>query len=117
MKKETRLTLAIILGVLVLAGLILYLKKPAPPDIMEELAKCIGQNSVVYTQTGCIHCIEQEEMFGDYVRYLTIVDCLKDNNIQRCISAGIEGTPTWIIKNQTYPNVRTIEELKELTGC
>ena len=30
---------------------------------------------------------------------------------------NINGVPTWVINEQTYPGARSIEQLKELTGC
>ncbi len=80
----------------------------------EQVARYIGEHAVLYVQTGCIHCKEQEDLFGDNVKYLTIIDCLKDTQV--CINLGIEGTPTWIINNQKYAGVQSIERLKELTG-
>ncbi len=80
-----------------------------------EIARYIGEHSVLYVQTGCIHCIEQEALFGDNVKYLNIVDCLIEGR-QECIIAGIDGTPTWVINGQKYEGVQTIEKLKELTG-
>ena len=83
--------------------------------ISEQLAKCIGKNSVYYSQTGCSACKIQEDMFGENVQYLNKIDCKLD--VQKCIDAGIEATPTWIINNQSYRGVQSIEKLAELTGC
>ncbi len=117
MKKsmERFITAIVIIAILGFSVYIIF-NKPAS-QISAETVKCIGQNSVLYTQTGCSHCADQEALFGDNLQYLNIIDCLKDGNMQKCIDAKIEGTPTWIIKNQSYVGVQTIEKLKELTGC
>ena len=83
--------------------------------ISKELAICIGENSVYYSQTGCPACVTQEDMFGDNIKYISKIDCRTD--MQKCIDAEIQATPTWIIDGQLYRGVQTIEKLKELTGC
>lgn len=117
MKKglEKIITALIIIVILVLSMFII-LNKPAQ-TLSSDVAKCIGQNSLLYTQTGCSHCKDQEDLFGNNTQYLNTIDCIQADNMQKCISAGIQGTPTWIIKNQSYVGVQTIEELKKLTGC
>ncbi len=77
------------------------------------IAKCIGENSVLYTQLGCHACERQEEMFGDDAEYLNIVDCFFEQD--KC--GGVTATPTWFINGEYYKGTRSIEQLKELTGC
>ena len=117
MKKslEKFVTALVIIAVLILSAF-LILNKPAP-QTSSDVAKCIGKNSILYVQTGCSHCKDQEDLFGNNTQYLNEIDCIKSDNMQKCISAGIQGTPTWIIKNKSYEGVQTIEKLKELTGC
>jgi len=113
-------TISVVVIILLLAGGIIYFKNFQSAAIRdmpsEEVAKWIGEHSVLYVQTGCSHCVEQENLFGIEVKYLNIIDCLEEGNIQKCIDAGIEATPTWIINNQKYEGVQSIEKLKELTG-
>ena len=84
-------------------------------SISKALAICIGENSVYYSQTGCPACLNQENMFGDNIKYINKIDCKLD--MQKCIDAKISATPTWIIDGQLYRGVQTIEKLAELTGC
>jgi hypothetical protein len=116
MKKSERLITTLVIIAVLGLSLFIILNKPAT-QTSSDIAKCIGQNSVVYVQTGCSHCKDQEDLFGNNTQYLTMVDCLQGNNMQKCVSAGIQGTPTWIIKNQSYEGVQTVEKLKQLTGC
>lgn len=112
MKKGNIITILIILGIIIFA--IIAINRPHP-QTTEEIAKCIGENSKLYTQLGCSHCEEQEEMFGDNLKYLDIIDCFYERD--KCSSEDIEATPTWLIKGKKYEGVQTIEKLQELTGC
>lgn len=112
MKKENWITIAIIVAVIILAY---FLINKAKPQTSEELAKCIGEKSKLYVQLGCPHCKIQEDMFGDNFKYLNSTDCFYERD--KCISEGIEATPTWIINGQKYEGVQSIDTLKTLTGC
>lgn len=109
-------TFIVVLAVAIIAYFILN-AKTNQTTVSAEVAQCIGNNSIMYSQAGCIHCKEQEDLFGDNVKYLNITDCLKEENTQKCIDAEIKFTPTWVIKNQSYTGLQTIERLKELTEC
>jgi uncharacterized protein YxeA len=108
--KKNLITIIIILGVIILS--IVIINKPHP-ETPEEVAKCIGKNSVLYIKLGCNACKIQEEMFGENYEYLTIIDCFYERD--KC--SEIIFTPTWIIKGEKYEGVQSIEKLKELTGC
>ena len=58
MKKRSWITILIIIAVIALA--VIILNKPTP-ETPEEIAKCIGENSVLYTQLGCHACEIQED--------------------------------------------------------
>lgn len=109
-------TIIILLLVLALSAYILT-KDNSSSEITEELAKCIGQNSELYVQTGCSACERQEELFGEYLKHINSVDCFLVENRQLCINKNIEATPTWVIGEKYYKGVQTINSLKELTGC
>ena len=106
-------TLLTILAVIAIA--IFILKPTNGSNTSEELAKCIGQSTVLYTQLGCHACKTQEEMFGETYQYLTVVDCFVDREL--CLNKNIKGTPSWGINNKIYIGVKSLEKLKELTGC
>jgi len=112
MKRKTRLSLTIIIILIVIFLSVLVLQKPKP-TISEELTKCIGKNSELYTQLGCHACEIQEDLFGENYRYLTIIDCFYEQD--KCMK--IQYTPTWIINGKEIAGVQSIETLKELTGC
>lgn len=110
--KSTVITILILLGISIIVILSLSTK---PPETDQEVAKCIGSKSILYTQLGCHACEAQEEMFGKNYQYLNVIDCWYNN--QPCIDANITATPTWIINEKKVVGVQTIEKLKGLTGC
>lgn len=112
MKKDKLITILIILLVLIIS---FFLLKKSSPETTEEIAKCIGKNSILYVQLGCIHCENQKELFGESVKYLEIVDCWFEK--EKCNTNEITATPTWIINNKKYEEVQSIKKLQKLTGC
>jgi len=114
MKKDTKIYLSLVVIIILIIIGIFWIKNDNG-IVSEETSKCIGENSLLYSQTGCSACKVQEEMFGENYQYLNDIDCKVET--QKCIDAQITGTPTWIINEEKYPGVQTIEKLKELTGC
>ncbi len=112
MKKSSLITIFVILAVVVLA---IWIITREHPNVDEETAKCIGENSVLYVREGCYACEIQEDMFGENSKHLNIIDCFYER--EKCIEKGITATPTWEINSQFYKGVQSIEKLKELTGC
>jgi hypothetical protein len=112
MKKKLRsaITIFIIIAVILLA---FFLLKNKEQETSEEIAKCIGKNSILYTQLGCHACGSQKELFGESYQNLNIIDCWYER--EKC--ANIQYTPTWVINGKEYVGVQTIEKLQELTNC
>lgn len=117
MKLSTIFNWAIFLGILGFALFIWY--SPGEKNVPQNTIECIALNSVLYVQLGCSHCETQKELFGESYKNLTVVDCWEErkNNPNKCIEAGIEATPTWIINGEKYRGVREVEEIQALTGC
>lgn len=112
MKKGTWINIIIVLAVIVLAVIILVNSKPnTNPE--EAVAKCVGENSILYVQLGCHHCENQIRMFGNYSDYLTVVDCFYERD--KC--GGVRGTPSWEINGVLYEGVQSFDTLVNLTGC
>jgi len=110
MKRNLLITLIIILLVIIIAIIIMN-NRVSNTD--EQTAKCIGQNSILYTQLGCHACENQKKIFGENYKYLRVIDCFYER--EKC--DGITGTPTWEISGQKIIGVQSIDKLKELTGC
>ena len=114
MKKGTKTYLILsIIVIIVIIGILMRKSNGETPE--RELAECIGSKSELYIQLGCSACKLQEDVFGESYIYLDIIDCTQSP--EKCSQAGITKTPTWIIDNEKYPGVRTLELLKEETGC
>jgi hypothetical protein len=113
MKREKLTTMGIAILILLIAGVIIYIKNNPINQTPDEIAKCIGKNSMLYVQLGCHACQAQEDLFGTSYQYLTKIDCWFEK--EKC--AEIRVTPTWIIKGQKYEGVQAIQTLQNLTGC
>ena len=98
---------------IIITGSLIYLNSGKTPETSEEIAKCIGEKSTLYTQLGCSHCGTQEKIFGENYYHLDIIDCFYE--IEKC--QDISATPTWKIKNKHHTGIKSIEELQSLTGC
>lgn len=114
-EKGTKIYIALGIIIILIVIWIYATKLPQIPDENEDLAKCIGENSLVYSSLTCSACKAQKKLFGDNYKYINEIDCLYQAD--ECGKANILGTPTWVINGEKYPGLRTIEELKELTGC
>lgn len=110
--KKNLVTVIIILAIIIFS---VYALTKDNGNVDEELAKCIGQNSILYMRTGCSACKAQEDLFGDSVKHLEIIDCLIQG--EKCAVDGIISIPTWIIHGEKYVGVQSIDKLKNLTGC
>jgi hypothetical protein len=77
-----------------------------------SLAMCLGEKgSVMYGDSDCQVCDEQQELFGDAFAQITYVDCS---------SGGCEdlpSVPAWQIDGTVYYGVKTLEALKVLSRC
>jgi len=110
-KKEINwIILLIVFGIIILAKIILSNKSV---ETSNEIAQCIGENSVLYTQLGCHACEAQKNIFGESYQYLNEIDCFYER--EKC--SEITATPTWLINGEKYIGVQSIEELRELTKC
>jgi len=109
-KKSTYIAWGIIIVIIILSTIYIISSKQNTPELV---AKCMGKNSLLYTQLGCHACETQEQMFGENSKYLNIVDCRYES--EKC--DGITATPTWIINGERYIGIQSIEKLKKITGC
>ena len=102
-------------AIVVIAVVVFYFAtKNNSPAVSEEVAKCIGSRAILYTKTGCFYCQKQEELFGDKVKFLNLVNA---DSWEDLAKYNITQTPTWIINEEKYVGVQEIETLRNLTGC
>lgn len=109
--KSRLTTIAIIIAIILISFFSLRPSKSILTN--EETIKCIGERSTLYVQLGCSHCKTQEDLFGDNLEYINLIDCFYET--EKC--ADIKGTPTWDINGDIITGVQSIETLKELTKC
>ncbi|NCN86833.1 hypothetical protein GW932_03290 [archaeon] len=109
--KSKLVTIGIILAIILIS--FFSLSKPKSELTDADIAKCIGEKSILYVQLGCSHCKAQEDLFGDNLQYLNIIDCFYEN--EKC--QDITATPTWRINNKNIVGELSIEELRSLTRC
>jgi len=110
--KKNLVTAIIILTIIIFS---IWILTRGNSNVDEELAKCIGENSILYVRTGCSTCEAQKDLFGDSIKHLQIIDCM--TQAQECASNGITSVPTWIINGNRHVNVQSIDKLKSLTRC
>ena len=104
--------------IIILSALLIYAayKKQASPGEYDDFAKCLTENNAtMYGTEWCTHCKAQKELFGKSFKYVTYIDC--DRNKDICTSKGIEGYPTWIIGNESYPGTQQLYTLSKLSKC
>src|SRR3989344_927818 len=81
----------------------------------DEFSKYMTEQGVVmYGTEWCPHCKNQKKLFGSSFQYIDYIDC--DKNRQECLSAGVQGYPTWKIDGQNYPGEQSLERLAKLSG-
>lgn len=117
MDKKTRSRL-IWAGVLIaIIGIIVLITwSITKPGNYEEFAQCLTQEEVVmYGTDWCHFCQEQKGKFGNSFKNINYVNC--DFEEEKCLANGVEGYPTWKIKNETYPGVKSLKTLSALSGC
>ena len=81
----------------------------------DEFANYLTEQGVkMYGTEWCPHCKNQKKLFGNSFQYINYIDC--DENRQECLSAGVQGYPTWKINEQNYPGEQSLERLAQLSG-
>jgi glutaredoxin len=113
MKTITKNRVVMFIIILVIIIISYFSLTKSPPETNEEIIKCIGEKATLYTQLGCAHCKTQEELFGENIKYIEVIDCFYER--EKC--EKITATPTWIISGEEYLGVKSIDKLKELTNC
>ncbi|MDO8556977.1 MAG: hypothetical protein Q7R98_00750 [Candidatus Jorgensenbacteria bacterium] len=95
-----------------------YFSRPVSPyGNLDAFAQCIADKKItMYGAYWCSHCKDEKARFGDSFKYIPYVECTEET--QKCISAGIEGYPTWILPDGTkLVGEQGLEKLSEASGC
>lgn len=94
-----------------------------PSGVTSEVALAKHLNRIgakLYSTYWCPSCNMQKKLFGDKAfSQINHIECdLKGKNARPdlCRTAKISGYPTWEIKGQLYPGMRSLQELADLSG-
>ncbi len=92
------------------------------PGKYDAFAQCLGEKGAIfYGAFWCPHCQEQKKIFGRSADKLPYTECSTPDGqgqLAVCKDAGIEGYPTWVLKDgERLNSVQTPEILAEKTGC
>ena len=86
------------------------------PAVYNTFAQCLTDKSaIMYGTDWCSHCQNQKKAFGGSFELVNYVDCDKER--EQCILAGVEGYPTWKVKQVLYPGEQSLGRLAALAGC
>ena len=87
------------------------------PDVLNEFASCLAEKGAkMYGTSWCGHCQSHKEMFGEAFAKVNYIECTIDE--QACISAGIQGYPTWkFTDGSSAAGAQSFTALAEKTGC
>ena len=97
------------------------LVKPATAQTAASLAYHLKQaGAKMYSASWCPMCRRQIQVFGDAFSQVPYIECFPNGRegglISQCQKAGIQGYPTWVINGRTYPGLRSIEELANISN-
>jgi len=111
--KEIMFMVGLIVVVVLVITTIIYSKPTV--DLDEKTMQCIADNSKLIVSKTCGHCANQKNILGEYLDKFDLL--YVDENPGLWEEYNLKGVPTWVISENTYPGVQSIDKLKELTGC
>lgn len=87
------------------------------PGAVAALARCLAdKGATMYGAYWCSHCKNEKRAFGDAFRFIPYVECTAEP--KKCLVAGVEGYPTWILGNDTrLEGEQGLEKLARAAGC
>jgi hypothetical protein len=90
----------------------ILLASPAAASPMVDFARCISRaGATYYTADWCPHCQRQNDMFGNALGYVRVVDCTRGCD-------EVKSLPTWTFRDGSrVSGLQTLEKLAIRTGC
>ncbi len=84
---------------------------------LDTFAQCLATKGMtMYGADWCPHCKKEKALFGSSFKYVPYVEC--PDNVQLCLSKGIDSYPTWIDATGTsYKGQQGIERVSQISGC
>ncbi len=116
MRKNILPVIILVIAVLAIGTLVFYPKNKSSTEL-DAFAACLaGKNIVMYGAKSCSWCQKEKANFGSAFDYVPYVECPEEP--QKCIAAGIEGTPTWIFPDgKKLVGYQGLEKLSQASGC
>ena len=98
-------------------------RQTSPSGVSSEVALAKHLNRIgakLYGTYWCSYCNMQKKVLGEQafsqINYIECDRAGKNARPDLCRKANISGYPTWEIKSQLYPGMRSLQELAELSG-
>ena len=121
MEKRNKVIISFIFIILLVTGLYLFADwfskttgyAVSNPDV--ELAKCLAKKGVVfYGSINCKNCREQNILFSaNAIKEINYIDCSENPGV----CANLESIPAWVINENFYYKVLSLNELRVLSWC
>lgn len=120
MNKRDKISLAAIVGLTAAVVVLIIVGNNAgrpPAGLYDDFAKCLaGKNITMYGSKSCVWCQKEKAEFGDSFRYVPYIECPAEP--QKCLAAGIQGTPTWIFDDgRRLVGYQGLQKLSQASGC
>jgi hypothetical protein len=79
-----------------------------------QLGKCLYEKGAeIYVNENCARCEEQENILGDGLKFIKIIDCSKSQEM----CANLREIPAIYFNGTFVYGVNSIENLKTISGC
>lgn len=83
---------------------------------LDAFAQCLAEKgATMYGAKWCTHCQKQKKAFGKSFRFINYIEC--PDNIELCLSKGVQSYPTWIINDKKYEGEQSLESISQISGC
>jgi len=115
MNKTIVAILILLIAVLAVAYIML---RPRPLAVnLDDFAQCLAdKGAIMYGAEWCPYCQNEKKAFGPSFKNINYVECPDDP--QKCIAAGIDSYPTWILKDgKKLEGKQGLEKLAQESGC
>jgi glutaredoxin len=118
-KKEILVFIVIIIAISLIISVILLFnhKDQGTCSINEKIINCIASKSILIASPTCPHCAEQKQILGGNITCFNVIETTDSNSTEIINKYKIVGVPAWIIDEKVNYGVKTLDELKQLTGC
>ena len=117
MNKKAKKILAWAIFIIVIVVVVYFwIASQKSNSALAAFAQCLTQRgAVMYGADWCSHCQQEKANFKDAWHFINYVEC--PANPQKCLDAGIDGYPTWILDGKKLVGYQGLEKLSQESGC